>query len=93
MEFSFQISSILPLDRDGFAVLDSTKLNPRGSFKTTPFYLQQYAPTKVDPAHEKLAQILDEMGNASSKVYSKSTNGKIYRPKALKLSSPIISNS
>jgi hypothetical protein len=70
MEFSFQINKVLDLNEDGIAVLHSSKLNPRGTYNSTPFYMQQFTPnTRLDPTQEKLSEILDKMGEASSKVY------------------------
>jgi hypothetical protein len=67
MEFSFKPTEVLEIDSQGFAILDSSKFNCRGSTVSTPYYLQTYAP-KLDSTKEKLADILDRMGEASSKV-------------------------
>ncbi len=69
MEFSFQVTKIFDVDKDGIAILHSSKLNPRGTFNSTPFYMQQFTPsTRMDPNQEKLSEILDKLGEASSKV-------------------------
>ena len=69
MEFSFQVNKVFDLNEDGIAVLHSSKLNPRGTYNSTPFYMQQFTPsTRMDPTQEKLSEILDKIGEASSKV-------------------------
>jgi hypothetical protein len=68
MEFSFDINDVATFDNEGFAILDSTKMNPRSTLNTSPYYLQQYSAPKKSPTQEKLAEILDKIGDASSKV-------------------------
>ena len=68
MEFPFYVSKVLPLDDDSFAILDSNK--PSQYAMTTPYtsaYPTKY-PGKVESNRSPLMQIIDKMGEASSRV-------------------------
>lgn len=68
MEFPFSVSKMLHTDHDGVAILDAGALNNRPSYLTSAnsSYSQPFA--KYDPNKEQLVQILDRMGEASSRV-------------------------
>lgn len=64
MEFPFYVSKALPTDQDGFAILDAGRM---GSLNTTSYNLGPYN-SKSDSTKGQLVQILDRMGEASSKA-------------------------
>lgn len=66
MEFRFYVQDALPIDEEGFAFLDASKLakNQR-YFSTLGNNMRLNNPITRE---EKLAHILDRMGEASSKV-------------------------
>lgn len=64
MEFPFSASKMFQTDMDGVVILDAASLNNRSSYLTSS-RLQPYA--KYD-SNKDLVQILDRMGEASSRV-------------------------
>jgi len=68
MEFPFYISKIFSIDQDGFVVLDASTLNSRSSYLNSApqSRLQPFA--KYDSNKDYLVQILDKMGEASSRA-------------------------
>ncbi len=67
MKFPIQVSSILSLDTDGFAVLNAANFKSRGFINENPLYIQT-SKSKLDPKTEHLTEILDKFGAASSKA-------------------------
>jgi hypothetical protein len=70
MEFPFYISKVLSPDEEGFVILDAASMNQKSGTKNTPAYINTYGQTKLDPSRDYLVSILDQMGEASSKVSS-----------------------
>jgi len=68
MEFSFPISDVLTIDHDGFVILNAATTKSTSRLSETPSYYNPYTKTKADPVKQGLTEILDRMGNASSKV-------------------------
>jgi hypothetical protein len=68
MEFPFIISKVIQLDSEGFAVLDANTYNSRTGYKKMSYYPNSLGPSSSDPQAEYLSMILDQMGQASSKV-------------------------
>jgi hypothetical protein len=67
MEFNFYISKALNIDQEGVCILDANKYNARSGFRSSSISSTNYG-QRVDPAFDGLSQILDRMGEASSKV-------------------------
>jgi len=70
MEFPFDIPKFLPLDHNGFAVLDAhaTSLQSRSPSSNSISYNRGQALIGQDSTKNHLTQIIDKMGEASSKV-------------------------
>ena len=69
MEFSFKVSSVLPIDEESFAFLDGAKLGSRSKTPQTSSYLMTYnTKMRADPSVEGMKEILDKIGEASAKV-------------------------
>jgi len=68
MEFPFYVSKVLSMDQDGFVILDAATINNRSSYLNSApqSRLQPFA--KYDPNRDYLVQILDRMGEASSRA-------------------------
>jgi len=68
MEFPFYASKVLSVDQDGFAILDAATLTSRSNYLNSgpQTRLQPFA--KYDPNRDYLVQILDRMGEASSRA-------------------------
>lgn len=68
MDFPFDIQKHLPLDHQGFAVLDTTSQQPRNTGVSTTTYNRGPTYMSQDSTKSCLAQIIDKMGEASSRV-------------------------
>lgn len=68
MEFSFPIHDILSIDQEGFVILNAATTKSTSRLSETPSYYNPYTKTKADPVKQGLTEILDRMGNASSKA-------------------------
>jgi len=68
MEFSFPIRDVLPIDHEGFTILNAANMKSTSRVAETPAYYNPYTKTKADPVKQGLTEILDRMGNASSKA-------------------------
>lgn len=66
MEFSFDVTKVLPVGDDGIAILNAK------DYYTKPSIYPSYSTQKQShsPSETQLVQILDRMGTASSKVTS-----------------------
>ena len=70
MEFPFIISKVLIVDQDGYCILESKILPPKTyAYQSTH---QRFGPKPINRSStgddDKLAEIIDKMGEASSKV-------------------------
>lgn len=73
MEFPFYLTEALKLDKEGIAVLQGKTYYVRGGTTSASFYNQQ-ANSQVPKEFQKVAAVLDKMGEASSKVCVESTS-------------------
>jgi len=65
MDFQVYLSKVLPVDSEGFAIIDAAALNPRSGL-LNPGFTGRNQPGFIDK--NVLAQIVDRMGEASSIV-------------------------
>ena len=69
MEFPFIIAKVLKTDQDGFSIIESKSLAPKNcSYQSTNQYFGLKSMNGPSARDEKLAEIIDKMGEASSKV-------------------------
>lgn len=69
MEFPVYLSKVLPVDSEGFAIIDAASLNPRTGLLNSA-YSGRTAHQLGALDTKYLAQIIDRMGEASSLVNS-----------------------
>jgi len=62
MDFPVYLSKVIPVDSEGFAIIESSALNPRTGLLNSTFAARGTLDTNY------LAQIIDRMGEASSLV-------------------------
>lgn len=68
MEFNFFIGKEFSVDFEGFLLIQGTKLTSSFAQSTLSNYNKKYAESPMIDKTEKMAEILNRMGEASAKV-------------------------